>query len=114
MLCWRNTLGGPRVLGPGRLALRCGRPSSKSTPAHLCRRIASSVGCENPKCSELRFTRIKVEVTAGASCEIHVGQEVRRGAEGEEAAAATFAPRGQRCAENSVCVIVRGCDVLGY
>ena len=52
----------------GWLALRCGHPST-ATPAHLCRRIASSVGCENPKSPDLRFTRIKVVVVAGALCE---------------------------------------------
>lgn len=90
--------------------LRCGRPSSTATPAHLCGHIASSVGCENPKSLCLRFARIKVEAAAGAPFEGHVVQEVRRRAVGEEAAA-TLAPRGQRGAENSVCVIVRGCDV---
>ncbi|MPC30008.1 hypothetical protein E2C01_023263 [Portunus trituberculatus] len=44
----------------------------------------------------------------------HVAQEVRLKAAGTEAAAATLAPRGQCGAENSVCVIARGCDVHGY
>ena len=41
-------------------------------------------------------------------------QEAGLNAVGDEVAAATLAPRGQCGAENSVCVIVRGCDVHGY
>lgn len=111
-MCWRNTLGGPRRgLGEG-----WRRAGVTLWPAVLHIHPRASVAASPPQ-SGVRTQRVRV-------CVLRVSRPRRRQ---ERRAKGTWGRRsggerrqwrppsphagGQRGAENSVCVIVRGCDV---